>query len=177
MFEIPREEIKNKLDIINEYHKNNLCEEHLNWGLQFCKLVECLDGFSISVQAGKIHYCSSKENGAWPYLEFELGYPNREDELILEWAEDINQPTDTVYGIGCDLHNKKAIEKLVKILGIKPNKLSLSFICHDMAQVSHYTKPISTHVFKILKRGFPGPYTFLIHASNEVPKILKISKK
>lgn len=96
---------------------------------------------------------------------------------ILQAGGVVIYPTDTVYGIGCDLHNKKAIEKLVKIIGIKPNKLSLSFICHDMAQVSSYTKPISTHVFKILKRGFPGPYTFLIEASNEVPKILKISKK
>ena len=86
-------------------------------------------------------------------------------------------PTDTVYGIGCDLHNKKGVEKLVKFLGLKPNKLKLSFICHDLSQASHYTKPISTQVFKILKRALPGPFTFLLHASNEVPKILNISKK
>jgi tRNA threonylcarbamoyl adenosine modification protein (Sua5/YciO/YrdC/YwlC family) len=86
-------------------------------------------------------------------------------------------PTDTVYGIGCDLHNKKGVEKLVSLLKLKPNKLKLSFICHDLSQVSHYTRPISTHVFKILKRGLPGPYTFLLEASNEVPKILSISKK
>lgn len=86
-------------------------------------------------------------------------------------------PTDTVYGIGCDLHSKKGIEKLVKIIGIKPNKLQLSFICHDLSQVSNYTKPLSTKVFKILKRALPGPYTFLLKASHEVPKILSISKK
>lgn len=86
-------------------------------------------------------------------------------------------PTDTVYGIGCDLHNKKGVEKLVSLLKLKPNKLKLSFICHDLSQVSHYTRPISTHVFKILKRALPGPYTFLLEASNEVPKILSISKK
>lgn len=86
-------------------------------------------------------------------------------------------PTDTVYGIGCDLHNKKGVDKLVNLLGLKPNKLKLSFICHDLSQVSHYTKPISTQVFKILKRALPGPYTFLLQASNEVPKILNISKK
>jgi tRNA threonylcarbamoyl adenosine modification protein (Sua5/YciO/YrdC/YwlC family) len=86
-------------------------------------------------------------------------------------------PTDTVYGIGCDLHNKKGVEKLVKILGIKPNKLQLSFICHDLSQVSRYTKPISTHIFKILKRTLPGPFTFLLPASNEVPKILNINKQ
>ena len=86
-------------------------------------------------------------------------------------------PTDTVYGIGCDLHNKRAVDKLVKILGIRPNKLPLSFICNDLTQVSKYSMPISTHVFKIIKRALPGPYTFLMHASNEVPKILKVSKK
>lgn len=86
-------------------------------------------------------------------------------------------PTDTVYGIGCDLHSKKGVEKLISILGIKPNKLQLSFICHDLSQVSQYTKPISTHIFKILKRALPGPFTFLLEASNDVPKILNISKK
>ena len=55
-------------------------------------------------------------------------------------------PTDTVYGIGCDLHNKKAVEKLVRIIGIKPNKLQLSFICHDLSQVSNYTKPLPSTV-------------------------------
>ncbi len=86
-------------------------------------------------------------------------------------------PTDTVYGVGCDLHHKKGVEKLVAFLGIKPNKLNLSFICHDLSQVSHYTKPLATHVFKILKKALPGPYTFLLAASNEVPKILHVSKK
>jgi tRNA threonylcarbamoyl adenosine modification protein (Sua5/YciO/YrdC/YwlC family) len=86
-------------------------------------------------------------------------------------------PTDTVYGIGCDLHSKKGVEKLLTLLGLKPNKLKLSFICHDLSQVSHYIRPITTHVFKILKRALPGPYTFLLHANNEVPKILNISKK
>ena len=86
-------------------------------------------------------------------------------------------PTDTVYGIGCDLHNKKGVEKLISLLGIKPNKLKLSFICHDLSQVSHYIRPISTHVFKILKKALPGPFTFLLDANNEVPKILNISKK
>jgi tRNA threonylcarbamoyl adenosine modification protein (Sua5/YciO/YrdC/YwlC family) len=86
-------------------------------------------------------------------------------------------PTDTVYGIGCDLHNKKGIEKLISVLGLKANKLQLSFICHDLAQVAQYTKPIPTQVFKILKRCLPGPFTFLLEASNEVPKIVGVSKK
>jgi tRNA threonylcarbamoyl adenosine modification protein (Sua5/YciO/YrdC/YwlC family) len=96
---------------------------------------------------------------------------------ILHKGGVIIYPTDTVYGIGCDLHNKKGVEKLVSLLRLKPNKLKLSFICHDLSQVSHYTRPISTHVFKILKRALPGPYTFLLEANNEVPKILNISKK
>jgi tRNA threonylcarbamoyl adenosine modification protein (Sua5/YciO/YrdC/YwlC family) len=96
---------------------------------------------------------------------------------ILQKGGVVIYPTDTVYGVGCDLHNKKGVARLISLLGIKPNKLQLSFICHDLSQVSQYTKPISTHVFKILKRTLPGPYTFLLHASNEVPKILNISKK
>ncbi len=86
-------------------------------------------------------------------------------------------PTDTVYGVGCDLHNKKGVEKLMGFLGIKANKLNLSFICHNLSEVAHYTKPIATHVFKILKKALPGPYTFLLAAGNQVPKILPVSKK
>lgn len=96
---------------------------------------------------------------------------------ILQKGGVVIYPTDTVYGIGCDLHNKKGVEKLLNLLGLKPNKLKLSFICHDLSQVSHYIKPITTHVFKILKRALPGPYTFLLNANNEVPKILNVSKK
>jgi len=95
---------------------------------------------------------------------------------ILQKGGLVIYPTDSVYGIGCDLHNKKGVEKLINLLGIKPNKLNLSFICSDLSQISQYTKPISTHVFKILKRALPGPFTFLLQASNEVPKILGISK-
>jgi len=86
-------------------------------------------------------------------------------------------PTDTVYGIGCDLHNKKGVEKLMTVLGKKPSKIKLSFICHDLRQASQYIKPINTQIFKILKKTLPGPFTFLLNASNEVPKILNISKK
>ena len=96
---------------------------------------------------------------------------------ILRHGGIVIYPTDTVYGIGCDLHSKKGIEKLLSLLGLKANKLTLSFICHDLSQVSHYTRPITTHVFKILKKALPGPFTFLLDANNEVPKILNISKK
>lgn len=86
-------------------------------------------------------------------------------------------PTDTIYGIGCDLMSRKAIERLCKIMDIKPNKLDLSFICTDLSQVSEYVKQIDTPVFKVLKKSLPGPYTFILESSNRVPKILDVSKK
>jgi tRNA threonylcarbamoyl adenosine modification protein (Sua5/YciO/YrdC/YwlC family) len=86
-------------------------------------------------------------------------------------------PTDTIYGIGCDLFNKKAVEKLCTILAIKPQKLNLSFICADISQVSEYVKRIETPVFKILKKHLPGPFTFILESSSRVPKVLDVNKK
>jgi tRNA threonylcarbamoyl adenosine modification protein (Sua5/YciO/YrdC/YwlC family) len=86
-------------------------------------------------------------------------------------------PTDTVYGIGCDLMNRKAIEQLCRIMDIKPSKLDLSFICTDLSQVSEYVKQIDTPVFKVLRKSLPGPFTFILESSNRVPKILDVSKK
>jgi tRNA threonylcarbamoyl adenosine modification protein (Sua5/YciO/YrdC/YwlC family) len=86
-------------------------------------------------------------------------------------------PTDTIYGIGCDLFNKKAVEKLCQILAIKPQKLNLSFICADISQISEYVKRIDTPVFKILKKHLPGPYTFILESSSKVPKVLDVNKK
>jgi tRNA threonylcarbamoyl adenosine modification protein (Sua5/YciO/YrdC/YwlC family) len=86
-------------------------------------------------------------------------------------------PTDTIYGIGCDLMNKKAIERLCKIMDIKPNKLDLSFICNDLSHISEYVHHLETPTFKVLKKNLPGPFTFLLEASNKVPKILDVNKK
>jgi tRNA threonylcarbamoyl adenosine modification protein (Sua5/YciO/YrdC/YwlC family) len=86
-------------------------------------------------------------------------------------------PTDTVYGIGCDLMSRKAVESLCKILDIKPVKLDLSFICNDLSQISEFVKRIDTPVFKVLKRSLPGPYTFILQSSSKVPKILDVNKK
>ena len=86
-------------------------------------------------------------------------------------------PTDTVYGIGCDLMNKKAIAQLCRILDIKPNKLDLSFICQDLSQIAEYVKRIDTPVFKVLKKSLPGPFTFIFESSSRVPKILDVNKK
>ena len=86
-------------------------------------------------------------------------------------------PTDTIYGIGCDLMNRKSIERLCQIMNIKPQKLDLSFICNDLSHISEYARKIDTPVFKILKNSLPGPYTFILESSSKVPKILNVNKK
>jgi tRNA threonylcarbamoyl adenosine modification protein (Sua5/YciO/YrdC/YwlC family) len=86
-------------------------------------------------------------------------------------------PTDTVYGIGCDLMNRKAIERLCWIMDIKPNKLDLSFICNDLSHIAEFVKRVDTPVFKVLKKLLPGPFTFILESSNKVPKILDVNKK
>jgi tRNA threonylcarbamoyl adenosine modification protein (Sua5/YciO/YrdC/YwlC family) len=86
-------------------------------------------------------------------------------------------PTDTVYGLGCNLMNKKAIERLCQVLNIRPHKLNLSFICHDLSQISEYARRIDTPVFKLLKKALPGPFTFILESSSKVPKILDVNKK
>ena len=96
---------------------------------------------------------------------------------ILKNGGVIIYPTDTIYGIGCSLMNKKSIERLCRIIGVKPQKLDLSFICEDLSQVSNYVKRMDTPVFKILKKALPGPYTFIFEASSRVPKILDVNKK
>jgi tRNA threonylcarbamoyl adenosine modification protein (Sua5/YciO/YrdC/YwlC family) len=85
-------------------------------------------------------------------------------------------PTDTIYGLGCDIFQHKAIEKLCRIKQVDPAKANLSFICHDLSHLSQYTKSISTPLYRILKQYLPGPYTFILPASKEVPKILKSKK-
>lgn len=86
-------------------------------------------------------------------------------------------PTDTIYGIGCDLMNRKSVERLCWIMDIKPNKLDLSFICNDLSQISEFVKRVDTPVFKLLKSYLPGPFTFILESSSKVPKILDINKK
>lgn len=86
-------------------------------------------------------------------------------------------PTDTVYGIGCDIFNPKAIERVAKIKGIKPEKANFSFIVHDLSHLSEYTTVLDNSVFKLMKALLPGPFTFILPANNQVPKILKNKKK
>ena len=85
-------------------------------------------------------------------------------------------PTDTIYGLGCDIFQHKAIERICRIKNVDPQKAQLSFICNDLSDLSTYTKQISTPVYRMLKQYLPGPYTFILPASREVPKILKSKK-
>jgi len=85
-------------------------------------------------------------------------------------------PTDTVYGLGCDIQNKKALEKVARIKGIKLEKADLSFICSDLTNLSDHVSQIETSTFKILKRSLPGPYTFILPGSNKLPNVFKKKK-
>ncbi len=86
-------------------------------------------------------------------------------------------PTDTVYGMGCDIYNKKAVEKICRFKGINLDKVNFSFICHDMSHISEFTKPISNSIFRYMKEKLPGPFTFILNANNNIPKYSKKSKK
>ncbi len=86
-------------------------------------------------------------------------------------------PTDTIYGLGCDIFHQKAIEKICKIKDVDPKKAQLSFICRDLSHLSDYTKSIDTPLYRMLKTYLPGPFTFILPASKQVPKILKSKKE
>jgi tRNA threonylcarbamoyl adenosine modification protein (Sua5/YciO/YrdC/YwlC family) len=86
-------------------------------------------------------------------------------------------PTDTVYGFGCDIFQPKAIERICRLKGIDPAKANLSFVCSDLSDLSKYAKAISTPQYRFIKTHIPGPFTFILTASKEVPKILKSKKE
>lgn len=85
-------------------------------------------------------------------------------------------PTDTIYGLGCDIMQHKAVERICKIKNVDPAKAQLSFICRDLSHLSDYTKSIGTPLYRMLKNYLPGPYTFILPASKQVPKILQSKK-
>lgn len=85
-------------------------------------------------------------------------------------------PTDTIYGLGCDITQQKAVEKICRIKGVDPQKANLSFVCYDLSDLSHYAKQLETSVYRTLKQYLPGPYTFILEASRQVPKILKTKR-
>lgn len=95
---------------------------------------------------------------------------------ILSKGGVIIYPTDTIYGLGCDIHQQKAIHRICRIKNIEPAKARLSFVCYDLSDMSKYIKTIPTSTFRMLKHFLPGPYTFILPASREVPKLLKSRK-
>ncbi len=86
-------------------------------------------------------------------------------------------PTDTVYAIGCDIHQPKAVQRVAQIKGIKADKANFSLICYDLSHISDLTKPFSTSIYKSMKKGLPGPFTFILNANNNVPKLFQSRKK
>ena len=104
---------------------------------------------------------------------------SRQIKTLVECLRDggvVIYPTDTVYGLGCDIFQQKAVEKICRIKGVDPMKALLSFVCDDLSDLSKYTKSITTPIYRILKSHIPGPFTFILPASKEVPKILKSKK-
>jgi tRNA threonylcarbamoyl adenosine modification protein (Sua5/YciO/YrdC/YwlC family) len=111
-------------------------------------------------------------------------YPENPNERAIEQVVEVLKkggliiyPTDTIYGLGCDITNPKAIEKICRIRGIKPEKANFSFICHDLKHIADYIKPIDNTTFRVLKKALPGPFTFIFNANNNVPKLLSSNKK
>ncbi|MFZ5429866.1 MAG: L-threonylcarbamoyladenylate synthase [Bacteroidota bacterium] len=107
--------------------------------------------------------------------------PNPRDILkvveVLQQGGIIIYPTDTVYGMGCDITHPKAVERVARLKGINIEKSNFSFICSDLSHLSVYARPISNHIFKIIKKNIPGPFTFILEASSNVPKYFKGKKK
>ncbi len=95
---------------------------------------------------------------------------------ILRGGGVIIYPTDTMYGLGCDIYNTAAIERICRIKGIQPKAAQFSFVCCDLSHISNYVKSLDTPIFRMLKSALPGPYTFILNAGKEVPKMLKTKK-
>ncbi|MFN5478997.1 MAG: L-threonylcarbamoyladenylate synthase [Chitinophagaceae bacterium] len=112
----------------------------------------------------------------------EIHPQNPQERLIRKVADVLREggviiyPTDTVYGLGCDIFQPKAVERICRIKGIDPQKANLSFVCSDLSDLSKYAKAISTPQYRFIKQYIPGPFTFILPASREVPKILKSRK-
>ena len=96
---------------------------------------------------------------------------------ILKKGGVIIYPTDTVYSMACDLNNRKAVERMAQIKGVKIEKSNFSLICSDLSHISDYTIQFGNNIYKLMKRALPGPYTFILNANNSVPKLFKSKKK
>ena len=100
--------------------------------------------------------------------------------MVVECLNDggvIIYPTDTIYGLACDILKSKAFERIAQIKGVRKDKANFTFIFTDLSQLSEYTKPISNEVFRLMRNSLPGPYTFILNASSNVPKIFQSRKK
>jgi tRNA threonylcarbamoyl adenosine modification protein (Sua5/YciO/YrdC/YwlC family) len=101
-------------------------------------------------------------------------------QQVIECLQDggiIIFPTDTVYAIGCDMYQPKAVDKVARVKGAKADKTSFSVICHDLSNISDLTRPFSTSIYKVMKKALPGPFTFILNANSQVPKIFQSRKK
>jgi tRNA threonylcarbamoyl adenosine modification protein (Sua5/YciO/YrdC/YwlC family) len=111
-------------------------------------------------------------------------YPENPNPKFIEQVAEVLRkggliiyPTDTVYGLGCDITNHRAIEAICRIRNIKPEKANFSFICYDLSHISDYIKTIDNATFRVVKKALPGPFTFIFNANNNVPKLLSSNKK
>lgn len=114
------------------------------------------------------------------YIKLFEDNPNERDILkIVEMLKDggvIIYPTDTIYAIGCDINNVKAIQRICQLKGIKPEKANFSMICQDLSNIATYAK-VSNEVFKVMKRNLPGPFTFVLPATNKLPNVMITKRK
>ncbi|QRR01747.1 L-threonylcarbamoyladenylate synthase [Dyadobacter sandarakinus] len=115
--------------------------------------------------------------------EFVKIYPKNPDERRIRQVVDclrdgglVIYPTDTVYGLGCDIYNTRSVERIARIKGIKPQKNDFSFICYDLSHIADFAK-VGNIAFKTMKKVLPGPYTFILEANSNVPKLLNTNKK
>ena len=115
------------------------------------------------------------------FLKIHPDNPNpRKINTVVECLQDggvIIYPSDTIYGFGCDIYNKKAVARIANIKGINIKKQKFSFICSSLSNISRFTKPISNETYKLMKRNLPGPFTFILNANNNIPKIFKSNRK
>jgi tRNA threonylcarbamoyl adenosine modification protein (Sua5/YciO/YrdC/YwlC family) len=101
----------------------------------------------------------------------------RSTARVLEEGGVVIFPTDTIYAIGCNIYSPKALERVARIKGLNPKNANFSFLCYDLSQLSDYTRPISNEVYKLMRRTLPGPYTYILNANSNIPKILGNKKK
>lgn len=108
---------------------------------------------------------------------------NPNERTVLQVVEILQQggiiiyPTDTIYGLGCDIFNSKAVERIARIKGVKLEKANFSFICSDLSHLSDFTKSVNNQTYKLMRKNLPGPFTFILPANSNVPKLFKSKKK